>query len=196
MAHCKGKKMSKHSSGNNNKKLIIAIIVIIIIASIGICLYLANQGDNESTTSSSNGLFQNKSKTAEKIISEMKEKNTNIGKVVIYNSETDLNKLLGRPGQYTSKITFEDKRIKQTNANLDKELSTEAEINEPTGGTIEVFENEKDMKNRKNYVEGFSTTAMFSQYIYSKGNALLRIDGDLTPEQAREYEALFNEIVK
>lgn len=196
MAHFERKKMSKHASGNNNKKIVIAIIVIVIIASIGICLYLVNQNNNRSNISSSTEVLQNKSKTAEEIISKMKEKNTNIGKVVIYNSETDLNKLLGRPGQYTSKITFEDKRIKQTNANLDKELSTEAEINEPTGGTIEVFENEKDMKNRKNYVEGFSTTAMFSQYIYSKGNALLRIDGDLTPEQAREYETLFNEIVK
>ena len=52
------------------------------------------------------------------------------------------------------------------------------------------------MKNRKNYIEGLSTTAMFSQYIYIKRDALLRIDGDLTPEQAREYETLFNEIVK
>ena len=93
MAHCERKKMSKHASGNNNKKIVIAIIVIVIIASIGICFYLVNQNNNRSNISSSTEVLQNKSKTAEEIISKMKEKNTNIGKVVIYNSETDLNKL-------------------------------------------------------------------------------------------------------
>lgn len=196
MAHFERKKMSKHASGNNNKKIVIAIIVIVIIASIGICLYLVNQNNNRSNISSSTEVLQNKSKTAEEIISKMKEKNTNIGKIVVYNSETDLNKLLGRPGQYTSKITFEDKRLEQINLNLDKELSTEAERNEPIGGTIEVFNNERDMQTRKEYIERFSTTSTFSQYVYSKENVLLRIDGKLTPTQAKEYETIFNEIVK
>lgn len=189
--------MSKHSS-ENKKSTVIAILAIIIIASIGIgiCLYSANQGDEENTASSSSGLFQNKAKTAEDIISKMKEKNINIGKIVVYNSETDLNKLLGRPGQYTSKITFEDKRLEQINLNLDKELSTEAERNEPIGGTIEVFNNERDMQTRKEYIERFSTTSTFSQYVYSKENVLLRIDEKLTPTQAKEYETIFNEIVK
>lgn len=196
MAHFERKKMSKHASGNNNKKIVIAIIVIVIIASIGICLYLVNQNNNRSNISSSTEVLQNKPKTAEDIISKMKEKNTNIGKIVVYNSETDLNKLLGRPGQYTSKITFEDKRLEQINLNLDKELSTEAERNEPIGGTIEVFNNERDMQTRKEYIERFSTTSTFSQYVYSKENVLLRIDGKLTPTQAKEYETIFNEIVK
>lgn len=149
-----------------------------------------------STETGSETININRQQTAEDIVNTMKEKNANIGRIVVYTSETDLNKLLGRPGQYISKVTFEDKRIEQTNANLDKELSTEAERNEPTGGTIEVFENKKDMENRKQYIEGFSTTSMFSQYVYSKGNALLRVDGDLTPEQANEYETVFNEIIK
>ena len=52
------------------------------------------------------------------------------------------------------------------------------------------------MLNRKKYVESFSSSSMFSQYVYSKGNALLRIDGKITPTQAKEYEELFNKIVE
>lgn len=132
--------------------------------------------------------------SAEEIINNMKNENSNIGKVVVYTESTDLNKLLGRPGQYTSKVSFEDKRLEQENAN--NEFMTEEERNEPTGGTIEVFSNASDMKKRKEYIEGFSTSSMFSQYIYSKDNVLLRVDGDLTPSQAKEYEELLNKIVE
>lgn len=163
------------------KNLKIMAIVLIFIT---LMLVLVGCGNSSNTTTL----------TAEEIINKMKEKNTNIGKVVVYTEETDLNQLLGRPGQYISKISFEDKRLEQENA--DNEYLTEEERNEPTGGTIEVFENEKDMKKRKEYIEGFSTSSMFSQYVYSKGNVLLRVDGDLTPTQAKEYESLLNEIIK
>lgn len=159
-------------------------IMAIVLIFITLTLALVGCGNSSNTTTL----------TAEEIINKMKEKNTNIGKVVVYTEETDLNQLLGRPGQYISKISFEDKRLEQENA--DNEYLTEEERNEPTGGTIEVFENEKDMKKRKEYIEGFSTSSLFSQYVYSKGNVLLRVDGDLTPTQAKEYESLLNEIIK
>lgn len=162
-----------------------------------VMMIMALSGCGESKTASNSTNAQNsatKQLNAEEIVSKMKSENSNIGKLVVYTEDTDLNKLLGRPGQYTSKVGFEDKRLEQVNAN--NEFLTEEERKEPTGGTVEVFNNEKDMLNRKKYIESFSTSSMFSQYVYSKGNALLRIDGKITPTQAKEYEELFNKIVE
>ncbi len=125
--------------------------------------------------------------SAEEIINSMKEKSTNIGKIVVFSSDNDPNNLLGRPNQYTSKIQFEDVRIDQSYLNE----------NEVKGGTIEVFSSKKDMENRKSYIESISSqSSLFAQYIYSKGYAILRLECDITPEQAKEYEELFYQIVK
>ena len=125
--------------------------------------------------------------TAEEICNELKNNNNNIGKIVVYTEETDSNNLLGRPNQYTSKVNFADNRISQEYV----------EENDAKGGTIEVFNNKTDMKKRKEYIEQISnSSSMFAQYIYSKGNVLLRLEKDLTPEQAQEYEKIFNQIVK
>ena len=105
----------------------------------------------------------------------------------MYTEETDSNNLLGRPNQYTSKVNFADNRISQEYV----------EENDAKGGTIEVFNNKTDMKKRKEYIEQISnSSSIFAQYIYSKGNVLLRLEKDLTPEQAQEYEKIFNQIVK
>lgn len=128
-----------------------------------------------------------KNYTAEEIINLMKEKNEKIGKVVVYTEETDKNHLLGRPNQYTSKIQFEDTRVDQSYLN-------EGEVN---GGTIEVFASKEDMENRKSYIQTISSqSSLFTQYIYAKGYAILRLESDITPEQAKEYEELFYQVVK
>ena len=135
--------------------------------------------------------------TAEDIANRLKEKNPNIGRIVVYNEENDMNELLGRQGQYTSKVTFEDLRIEQSNKYLDPEYFSEEEINEPIGGTIEVFDNETDMKKRRDYVETISSSmSALVEYIYDEGVYLLRLNKSLTPQQAQEYENLFYEIVK
>lgn len=132
--------------------------------------------------------------TAEEIGNKLKEKGLNIGKIVVYTQETDLNNLLGRPNQYISKIIFEDVRLEQVNTN--NEFLTEEERNEPTGGTIEVFNNKTDMEKRKSYIETISNSAsMFNQYIYANDYAILRLENELTPTQAQEYERVFNEIM-
>lgn len=166
-------------------KLIVVLIVIIVL---GVITYLMFTGKQETVVSTSNETTTaNKEMSAEDIVNALKEKNENIGKVVVYTAETDTNNLLGRPNQYISKVNFADNRISQ-------EFVDE---NDAKGGTIEVFTNKEDMKKRKEYIEQISSSAsMFAQYIYSKGNALLRIEKDLTPEQAKEYESVFNEIVK
>lgn len=136
-----------------------------------------------------------KNTTAEDIYNELKNKIADIGIVVVYNEETDINNLLGRPNQYISKVTFEDKRLEQVNK--DNEFLSEEEREKPTGGTIEVFANETDMKKRKEYIESiYLNMPVLSEYVYSKGNILLRLEKELTPEQAKEYEKALNEIVK
>lgn len=135
--------------------------------------------------------------TAVDILIKLKEKNSNIGKYVVYTEENDINSLLGRPNQYTSKVTFEDIRLEQVNKDLDPDFFTEEEINEPIGGTIEVFNNSKDMQKRKDYIE--SVTSSFSplaEYNYYNDYILLRLNKGLTPSQAIEYENIFKEILK
>lgn len=173
--------MNKKSERKNNKVIyVIAVIVILIIGALGV--FLVNQNKKVSTNNE-----QSKNMTAEDICSELKNSNSNIGKIVVYTSETDMNNLLGRPNQYTSKVNFADNRISQEYV----------EENDAKGGTIEVFENKTDMEKRKEYIEQISnSSSMFTQYIYSKGNVLLRLEKELTPEQAKEYEEAFYKIVK
>lgn len=164
---------------------IVALIAIIIIV-IAVML-MFKKGDTQETMA--------KAMTAEEIANELKSNISTLGEIVVYTEETDLNNLLGRPNQYTSKVTFEDTRLEQTNKT--NEFLTEEQQSEPIGGTIEVFNNEEDMQNRKNYIESISSSmSMLSQYIYAKGNVLLRLDNELTPSQASEYENAFNEIIK
>lgn len=167
------------------KKTII-IIALIIVTSMSLLTLTgcSNEKENTGETSSSSIFNKKKEFTAEEIANQLKEKISDMGKIEVYDEENDPNNLLGRPNQYTSKINFADNRIEQYEGSI-------------TGGSIEVFKNSTDMENRKSYVESISAQAsMFAQYIYSEGNYLLRIDKDLTPSQAKEYEEAFYEIVK
>lgn len=168
------------------------IVIITVITIIGVIFINKNQPQTV------NSETQNQTwekMTAEEIGNKLKEKGLSIGKIVMYTEETDLNNLLGRPNQYTSKIIFEDTRLEQVNAN--NEFLTDEERNEPTGGTIEIFNNKEDMQNRKNYIETLASSAsIFNQYVYSNDYALLRLEHDLTPTQAQEYEKAFNEIME
>lgn len=174
--------MSNHSKSQSGvSKIIIVVKIILIIVIGGYFVYSKVFNTTKTTQSMANEL------TAEDIVNKLKEKIPNIGKVVVYTAETDINELLGRPNQYTSKVQFADNRLSQEFV----------EENDAVGGTVEVFENEKDMNNRKEYIESISSQAsIFAEYTYSAGNALLRLDNELTPEQAKEYEEAFYEIMK
>lgn len=165
-------------------KKIIPIIIILLVVVISLIVFFGKDNIEQNLT-------------AEEIANKIKEKNSNVGRIVVYDEKTDINELLGRPNQYTSKATFEDLRIEQINKNLDKEYFSEEEINEPIGGTIEVFKNEKDMKKRKKYIEEItSSISVFAEYSYGEKVYLLRLNNSLTPSQAEEYKNIFYEIVK
>lgn len=98
-------------------------------------------------------------------------------------AESDANHLLGRPHQYTSKITFTDSRIPAT----DTEGIEPGDLQ--LGGSIETFANTADAKTRHDYIQA-ATSAIpaLTEYGYLHGNHLIRVSHLLTPAQAADYE--------
>jgi hypothetical protein len=112
------------------------------------------------------------SKDAKTITTALAKSQSQMTKIVVYTEATDPNKLLGRPGGYTSKADWADKRIKGvTGGGVDG------------GGTIEVYPTEKGAKQRVAYIQGLidDGVALAIQYLYRKGAAVLRLSKELTP---------------
>ncbi|MEV7179375.1 hypothetical protein [Kitasatospora sp. NPDC093679] len=95
----------------------------------------------------------------------------------------DPNHLMGRPGQYTSKVTFTDSRIQTSD--VDGLDPTDVE----RGGAVEVFATPEDAKKRADYIQAIvkSLPAML-EYDYVHGSAVVRVSKFLTPSQAGEYD--------
>ncbi len=95
----------------------------------------------------------------------------------VITEETDSNELLGRPGQYTSKVEFYD--ISGNAGSSDKCV-------------IEVFASSKDAKTRFEYVKSLSESiAMLAEYDYLNDTVILRIDNSVSPANAQKYEEWF-----
>ncbi len=109
-----------------------------------------------------------------------------ISKVETYTEENDPNKLQGRPGQYVGKANFRDRRAE--NDGLDG-------LDVSEGGSIEVFESEGDAEERTTYVKAIAESGgPFAEYDYRSRRVLLRLAGNLTPKQARQYEAALEKV--
>ncbi|AZO95238.1 hypothetical protein [Halocella sp. SP3-1] len=119
--------------------------------------------------------------TAEEVINAFQDWSIPIDEIEIYTTETDPNNLLGRPGQYIGKVNWSDSRIEQYGDGL-------------KGGTIEIFDSEKELKNRKEYLEPLIEQPLFAQYMYVHNNVILRLDNELTPEQAEEYKNILESL--
>ncbi|MER6738225.1 hypothetical protein [Streptomyces puniciscabiei] len=95
----------------------------------------------------------------------------------------DGNHLLGRPGQYTSKITFTDTRIKAA----DVEGLEKGDVTR--GGSIEAFATAADAQTRAKYVEDVTKSMpALAEYDYVHGTVLVRVSHLLTPAQAAAYK--------
>jgi hypothetical protein len=118
----------------------------------------------------------------------LKAKGLPIGEVFSYTAENDLNHLLGRPGQYIGKTEFKDTRIAST--------SQGAAIAVSDGGSVEVFATVADAQHRFAYLQAISTSgnALFAEYEYLDGQAILRVSSQLTPTEAKAYEAAFKTV--
>lgn len=116
------------------------------------------------------------------VIDLLRQRGLPIGEVVAFTAETDPNKSLGRPNQYTSKATFLDTRLHRERPE---------QISADDGGTVETFANEGDAKARQAYVGSItSKVTPFAEYAYLDGKVLLRVSKRLTPDQAAQYEAV------
>ncbi|MFJ6137620.1 hypothetical protein [Kitasatospora sp. NPDC092286] len=105
-----------------------------------------------------------------------------LGKTVT--AEDDPNHLLGRPGQYTSKVTFTDSRIK------DADVEGQDEGAVVRGGAVEVFAADADAKARAEYIQGIvKSMPAAMEYDYVHGPVLIRVSKILTPAQAKEFQA-------
>ena len=98
-------------------------------------------------------------------------------------AESDPNQMLGRPGGYTSAMSFTDSRV-----------PTEPFSPEPgsiaAGGKVEVFESTEDAQRRFEYVQTVTRSApILGEYTYLDGTIVLRVARGLTPDQAAAYEA-------
>lgn len=104
-----------------------------------------------------------------------------MGKVTVWTADTDPNKLLGRPGGYTSAATITDKRL------------TCADVSTSCGATVEVYPAEAEAQARSEYIQSILGAGgiLGTEYHYFAGGALLRVTGQLTPDQVKVYAAKF-----
>ncbi len=124
--------------------------------------------------------------SAANTVQRLKSQGVPISKVETYTEENDPNKLQGRPGQYVGKANFRDRRAEDDG--LDG-------LDVSEGGSVEVFESEGDAEERENYVKAIGETGgPFAEYDYRRGRVLLRVAGNLTPRQAREYETALEKV--
>jgi hypothetical protein len=124
--------------------------------------------------------------TALQVIQHLQAHRLPIGVTYVYTAETDLNHLLGRPGQYTGKAEFTDTRLPASG-------DQGANISVSDGGSVEVFATVTDAQHRFAYIQGLSTSgnALFAEYEYLDGEAILRVSNALTPAQVAAYKAAF-----
>jgi hypothetical protein len=100
-------------------------------------------------------------------------------------AETDSNRLLGRPGYYTSKVMFGDRRYNMP------ELQVYPE------GTIEIFPTPALALRRNNYIKRVTRDLpRYQQYHTLAGNGLLRLDFDFSPDHAAAYATAFRQAIR
>lgn len=153
------------------KKILITILCIA-------CLLIACSGESKKA----------EVPDSQTLLTELKEKSSNVGDIQTFSAEDDPNEKLGRPGYYISKADFSDTRLEQGKSEY------------LAGGTIETFQNQKDCDSRAKYLGKLNDSSMgvlaLNQYIYQYDKVLFRVTYDLTQEQAEEYHTLMNEIME
>jgi len=114
--------------------------------------------------------------TADDITKALEGNGLGASKVIVYDENTDPNKLLGRPGQYTVKVNW-------------TVAGDEA--------SIEVFPDMGAAKDRAAYVDRIGKAApMLLQYVYTNAQrlAVLRLPRALAPSKANEWKIWFDKL--
>lgn len=122
---------------------------------------------------------------AEAIMNEFKSKAPNCGEYVVFDAKSDPNSLLGKENQYNQKINFEVTTVRQSNDES------------PKGGSIEVFDSEKDAVNRKDYITSIGEKMPLAiEYDYVNSTVLLRMDRTVDEDDYNEYKNILDEYIE
>lgn len=117
--------------------------------------------------------------TAKEYVDGLKSAGLPIGTVVDYATrDEDPNGLLGLENQYISKTNFADTTLEQLDPTS------------PVGGSVEVFADAADAKARKEYIDSIGI-AFLAEISFINGNALLRLDKNLSDEAVQKYKDAF-----
>ncbi|MCD0486086.1 hypothetical protein LO771_27815 [Streptacidiphilus sp. ASG 303] len=103
---------------------------------------------------------------------------------MVYDENTDQNHMLGRPGKYTSKASFTDRRIAVSEANDTSKGAVDL------GGSVEYFPTEEQAAARAKYIQSAlnSVPGLGTEYDFvADSGALLRVSGVLPPSKANAY---------
>ncbi|MFJ1652380.1 hypothetical protein ACIOC2_13370 [Streptomyces sp. NPDC088337] len=144
----------------------------------------SNSTPTASAPAGNHGAAASKPLTADGALAQISTKVTSAELFGTITEENDPNHLLGRPNQYTSKVTFTDSRLKAADVVGAEEGAVER------GGAVEVFADPVDAQARAKYI-GSVTKSMptLAEYDYVHGSILVRVSHYLTPAQAAEYKA-------
>lgn len=146
--------------------------------------------DGGSSPAAPAGAGQNQARTltAQQLVERLTAEGLPITDVLVFDENTDPNKLMGRPGQYTSKAAFVDTRV-----DLDEAGSDPGDVSR--GGGVEVFADESAAKARHKYVTALAQSMpILNEYTYQAGRYVVRVSRLLPPAQAAEYEAAVKRI--
>lgn len=124
---------------------------------------------------------------ANSVALKLKAEGLPIDRIIVYNKQNDVNKLMGKPGQYTSKVNFSIQGLPQEDPA------------DPNGGSVEVFKTNADAVKRRNYItkviksDPVLSTYNYHETMYIKDNILLRLHPD-NWDRVEEYKQIFEKL--
>ena len=110
---------------------------------------------------------------------------TEVTEVVTITGENDPNDMIGRSDGYEDAAVLKDERLE----------CNDADFGTVCGAMIEVWPDEDAAAARDEYISaiGDAAPALVSEYRTVEGRTLLRVSGELTPEQAEAYTSAFTD---
>lgn len=182
--------LTHHTKGGHMRIRMHAITTLTVAALLALAACGGDNADSETPdtkqpSSATAGTHPAESLNAESVIKSLAESISDAQPATVYTAASDPNNLLGRPGGYTSKADWTDKRAKPK---LDDEVQN--------GGSVEVYADPADAEERATFVaDTLDKMKIFgTEYHYIKGGILLRVSGALTPEQAAEYKKALDQL--
>jgi hypothetical protein len=122
--------------------------------------------------------------TARTAYQQMSRTVTSMGRPGTVTATTDPNYLLGRPGEYTSKVTFTDSSVPAG------DVAGAGPGDVERGGAIEVFAHPGDARTRAAYIRSVTRgMPALAEYDYVQGTVLVRVSRYLAPKRAAAYES-------